>query len=317
MKLDNSPLRPTEHEARAALERFLGASDFALRPYPGGLRSNVYEATKGDGSRLVLRMGHGDTREHLKGSVHWASQLLPLGIPLPRILHAELSGPLPYTIMSHIDGRHLGDAYRSLGAHGRKKIALQVAQLQGAVSHLPLGVAFGHGLSADDPRLHSTWPAFLESQLVRSRERIAQQGVFNPSVVDRAQRVLQPLEDYLASILPTPFLSDTTLRNVLVGSSGLMGVVGVDSVCFGDPVLVLALTQMSCLASGRSTDYVAHWAHEWSLSTRHRAALDAYTALFCVVAMAGMAMPPNGGSGGAEPTQAKRLEAILRSLAGS
>ena len=81
---------------------------------------------------------------------------------------------------------------------------------------------------------------------------------------------------------PRPFLDDTTTKNVLIADGHLTGIVDVDCVCFGDPLFTVALTRMALLSRAYPTDYIEAWCDHLELSAAQQAALDLYTALFCV-----------------------------------
>jgi aminoglycoside phosphotransferase (APT) family kinase protein len=66
--------------------------------------------------------------------------------------------------------------------------------------------------------------------------------------------------DELDSMPSTPFLHDTTTKNVIVTPEGTFsGLVDVDDLCFGDPRYVVALTLAAIMASGGPVDYVDAW----------------------------------------------------------
>lgn len=313
----STPHLPNDRAAREVMTRFLGNADFTIRRYPTGLCHFVYEITKPDDSKVVLRMGHNDTRAHLEGSVYWTKRLVPLGVPLPRILHVDLSGRLPYTIISHIPGTDLGEVLPSLSPALTRKIAHQVAEIQENAQQLPYGTGFGYGFSPSDNRLLPSWRSFIDQQIEKARAAIVTNGICNPAHVDRVRRELKPLESYLASILPTPFLDDTTTKNVLVDSSGVVGIVDVDAVCYGDPVYVLALTSMAIRSSGWSTEYINYWSKAWNLSERQLNALSFYTAIMCIGFMGEMGMQFNKESVAIDPKRVVHLEKILTELVGS
>ena len=53
----------------------------------------------------------------------------------------------------------------------------------------------------------------------------------------------------LDALPPTPFLHDTTTKNVIVTPAGsFSGIVDVDDLCFGDPRYAVALTSAALLA---------------------------------------------------------------------
>jgi hypothetical protein len=86
----------------------------------------------------------------------------------------------------------------------------------------------------------------------------------------------------LDDVAPTPFLHDTTTKNVLVTENGLAGIVDIDDLCFGDPLYVLSLTYMALLSSRSSTDYVDFWSNAWELTSLQRTVTRIYTAIHCV-----------------------------------
>jgi aminoglycoside phosphotransferase (APT) family kinase protein len=60
----------------------------------------------------------------------------------------------------------------------------------------------------------------------------------------------------------TPFLHDTTIKNVIVTDAGkFSGIVDVDDLCFGDPRFVAALTHVALLAHEHPADYAGHLMH--------------------------------------------------------
>jgi len=87
---------------------------------------------------------------------------------------------------------------------------------------------------------------------------------------------------YFASVRPVPFLDDTTTKNVLVEHGRVTGIVDVDQLCFGDPLLTVGLTQTALLANGLDVDYVQHWMNLLGLNKELRQVVDVYSLLFCV-----------------------------------
>lgn len=77
----------------------------------------------------------------------------------------------------------------------------------------------------------------MQSELERSRERLEQAGVFKLEVVERVQSGLARFEAYFRGVAPTPFLDDTTTKNVIISEGRLSGIVDIDVICFGDPLM--------------------------------------------------------------------------------
>lgn len=274
--------RPTESNAQDAAATFLGHERFTLTRYPTGFCHYVFEVAPDSGPKVVVRMGHEDTRKNLEGSVFWDRELTPLKLPTARILHHDLAAEFPYTILEHIQGSDLGQLFSSLAPSVRRQIAYSLAEIQSRVATLPRAQGFGYGFSFSDPRLRGSWRAILDEQLDRARQWIRSVGVASESHVERVSRELTKIRGYLDDVAPTPFLHDTTTKNVLVTESGLAGIVDIDDLCFGDPLYVLSLTYMALLSSRSSTDYVDFWSNAWELTSLQRTVMRIYTAIHCV-----------------------------------
>ena len=104
------------------------------------------------------------------------------------------------------------------------------------------------------------WSQVLDAHVARSRRRIADAGLFDIGLVDRVQSELTTMRDAIDRVGPTPFLHDTTTRNVIVTpEGGFSGIVDVDDVCFGDPRWPAALTMAVLMAQGGPVAYVKAW----------------------------------------------------------
>jgi hypothetical protein len=91
----NTTQRPNEHDARLVAAAYLGHERFTTYRYPTGLCHYVYEVTPVTGPKIVVRMGHEETRKHLEGSVFWDEQIKPLGLPTARVLRYDMTAPFP------------------------------------------------------------------------------------------------------------------------------------------------------------------------------------------------------------------------------
>lgn len=274
--------RPSEFNAHQVAARYVGHEQFTVARYPTGLCHYVYEVIPTEGPKFVVRMGHDETRAHLEGSVFWAKQLEGLEIPTARILRHDLNAPFPYTILEHLPGVDIGGVIGTLTPAVRRSVALSVAVIQDRVAELPHAGAFGYGHSYQDPRLKSSWRLILDEQLERARQWIRSAAVAPESHVDRVADALHEVDGYLKDIEPRPFLHDTTTKNVLVNDRGLVGIVDIDDLCFGDRLYVLSLTNMAILSSRSPSDYIEFWSDAWKLSATQRGVVRLYTAIHCV-----------------------------------
>jgi hypothetical protein len=274
---------PSEKDARLLVEKALGANSVAARRFPTGLCHYVYEVELTDGRRVVARLAGPHTQQFLAGDVYWQARLRPLGVPLPALLHADLSAPIPHVLFERIPGSDLGIVYSTLDNSSKRAVAAAVVDAQMRVSRLPEAPGFGHALSYEDPALdrHQSWKQVITASLERSRQHITSAGVVDVAIIDRISPWLRKFEAYFSRVRPTPFLADATTKNVIVYQGRLTGIVDIDEVCFGDPLLTVGLTQMSLLALGADTDYVSHWLELLETNAEGRAVADFYTVVFC------------------------------------
>ena len=142
----------------------------------------------------------------------------------------------------------------ALGAIGES-----VASAQTIVSALPSAGRFGY---ADEPESapFASWPEFLSDSLFQSRDRLSGAGLFSPGFANRVENLLDEVRRQAEQIHATPFLHDTTTKNVMVGADGrFSGIVDVDDLCWGDPRFVCALTLAVIQTFGGPRCYVAAW----------------------------------------------------------
>lgn len=306
--------RPTEQHAREAAAKFLGHEDFTTRRYSNGMCHYVYEVTPGCGPKIVVRLGHDETREHLRGSVFWDQELRSLNLPTPRIVYHDLQAVFPYTILEHLQGADLVDVFSTLAPTARARIARDVAAMQDRVAQLPRAKGFGYGYSYSDARLTSTWRAVLDEQLDRARAWIRGVGVASEAHVDRVIRALLPLGGYLDDVEPGAFLHDTTTKNVMVNESGLVGVVDIDDMCFGDRLYVLSLTNMALFSMKADRDYITVWSDAWNLNETQRRVVSLYTAVNCVGFIGEIGQRFNRDTAEVDYGRLRYLEGVLEHL---
>lgn len=147
--------------------------------------------------------------------------------------------------------------------------------------------------------------------------RIVAAGVADPRYVDRVEARLERHGAYLDAVAPTPFLDDTTTKNVLIADGRLSGIVDVDYLCFGDRLLTVALTRMSLLSRAWDTAYIKAWCAALPPPAAPPAILDLYTAICGVSFLAELGHADNRAV--AAPVEAAylaRLERVLDELLG-
>ena len=314
-------MTPTSQHAIAIVERHLqGAGVRTIARFPTGAAHYVYDAELTDGRRVVARLGRIGQEADFAGAVFWHGELVPRGVPLPRLLGYNAHptpGAFPFVLLERLPGTDLGHVYPDLSVDQKRDLAWRVVAIQRVVGELPEGRGFGYGTRYDDPALLPAWPDVVACSLERSRSRITGVGMADPSVVDRVAAALVPHAGALAAVRPRPFLDDTTTKNVLVHRGRLSGIVDVDVVCFGDPRWTLALTRMALLVRGFDLDYAAAWAAEMDLDAAAHDLVRVYTAVFCVDFLGELGQRFNRDAPApVDPAEVARLVGILDGLVG-
>jgi aminoglycoside phosphotransferase (APT) family kinase protein len=310
--------KPGWEDAVTVVREYLGSETRSVVRLPMGLTHLVFGVALVDGREVVVRMGRRESAEDFTGALYWSRLLAPRGVPLPHLLALEdapSDGGYPFMIMERLPGQDLYHEYPELTLDQKQALARRIVDIQRSVGHLPPGRGYGYARSYDDPRLHAQWIDVVQGNLTRSRERIEAAGVLPVRHVDRVEAAVPLYARYLAGVPPTPFLDDTTTKNVIVAHGALTGIVDVDRVCFGDPLWTLGLTRMALLSPGYDTAYTDAWTDELALGEEQRRILTFYTAVFAVDFMGEIGHRFNRDApipAGAAHLQ--RLEAILDGL---
>ncbi len=150
----------------------------------------------------------------------------------------------------------------------------------------------------------------LAAQLDRSRGRITTAGVYSVSEIDVLSPILNAMQSELSSVPATPFLHDTTTRNVIVTAEGkFSGIVDVDDLCFGDPRYVVALTHVALLTRGHPTFYTETWMRRAGFAHDRRFRL--YVAMFLADFMSERGQRFNGNEAPPDATHDARLRELF------
>lgn len=250
-----------------------------------GLCHHVFSVTTSDEQKLVVRVGTPATKRLLEGGIYWNQVLRPIGVPLPKMLATGLEPReirFPFAILERMPGTDLGLIYPTLSSPEKLAIVSGLVRIQKEVSALPEASSFGYAYSYSEPPEHQSWVGVVLAILQRARQRMSSSDHPGFSYLERATQILGRHESYFAAIRPVAFLDDTTTKNVLVDQGRLGGVVDVDQLCFGDPLLTVGLTQTALLGEAFNVEYIDHWMNLLELGRLQRKIVQAYTLLFCV-----------------------------------
>ncbi|MHA6299247.1 phosphotransferase [Devosia sp. CAU 1758] len=306
---------PTEALAAAIAADRLGWEGSRVGRFTTGSSFYVYELSHPQGE-AVIRIGRPEQREALIDGLKLNATLRPLGVPLPAIFVDGTNGVLPYFIMQRLAGTDLGGVIADLSGNQRIAIAEAVAAAQLATARL--GPGRGYGFAADGAAApHGAWIDVVTASIERSHRRIAANGLFSTSIVNPLRDRLDALRSEFDAIPPTPFLHDTTTKNVIVAPDGTFsGIVDVDDFCFGDSRFAAALTQAAIIAFGGPMDYVGPWLHRMGQSADD--SFRFYVTVFLLNFLGEQGMAFNGNPRPSLPHERQRLlgiyEDALRTL---
>ena len=279
-----------------------------VRRFGTGTEHYVFEVVFTRRKPLVVRMVRPDNRATIADATQLSRKLRALGVPLPSILAVELDAQFPYMVIERFPGVDLGMAMRGLSEAKLAAIADKVVGAQRLTAATPVAGRYGYAATAADAP-HATWSAVISGIFDRARSRIVETGVFDLSSVDALDWIVLAARPELDDFAATPFLHDTTTKNVIVTLDGdFSGIVDVDDLCFGDPRLAAALTQASIDVSQKPNAYVDHWlAASGGLDDR---VFRLYVALFLVDFMGEIGHAANGNEPPANQAQRERLQSL-------
>src|SRR5258708_6965335 len=254
-----APAVPTADVAMRLAERAFGRKARSAERFVTGMMHYVFEVELADRLRVVVRANTANRRAIVRDAALLSKQLRPVGVPLPAILAEDLDGPFPHLILERLPGSDLGRIIDTLPRPKLESIAERIAAMQAIVAQLASAGRYGYA-ATPAAAWHGCWSEVLDQLLARSARRIAAAGLFGAGPVEAVASLIRRERGILDALPATPFLHDTTTKNVIVTARGeLSGIVDVDDLCFGDPRFTPALTLASLIASSDSTFYVEAW----------------------------------------------------------
>lgn len=304
----SSPL-PTAELAAIKVQQAMGWKPIKMSRFTTGTSHYVFEAFSATGTSIVIRMGNSEQIEEMKHGAALIQKLQSLGVPIPEIYATGLDQPCPWVIMERIKGQDFGAVMDSLSEPQLQKIASSVADAQRATAQLGTGKKYGYAADAAAAPLDS-WSQVLEENIARSRRRITTARLFDPNIIKSIADLVETYRSELDAIPATPFLHDTTTKNVIITEQGnFSGIVDVDDLCFGDPRYVMALTLAVIKAYGGPATYVPAW-----MGASHLAddtIFQLYVAIFLADLMAEHGLSFNGNE---RPSDPKVREAMMQTF---
>ncbi|MFJ1269871.1 phosphotransferase [Legionella lytica] len=254
---------------------------------PTGEQNFVY-AVKTTAAEYVIRMTDVCHKHKFHAALAWQKMLLPEGVPLAEFIKSDLDGeysPYPALLMKRLPGDDLINVYPQLTDIDKKNLALEMINIQALCNRLQEGHGFGILDSYEDNSIETTWYEFLSKRLMFYKEQLTNTTVFNPQLASQVLNIAQNMEENFKVVRPRPFLWDASERNVMVLNGKITGIVDVDEICFGDSLLVIALTSTCLELEGLDTVYTDHWAAALHLDKSEQSRLDFYRLFYTIAFM--------------------------------
>lgn len=233
-----------------------------------------------DGRTVVLRAS--DSARAFAYTPGNLEALRSLGLPVQTVL---ASGPTPtggsYVILDWLPGRDLVYELGGMTRGQMSRLAEQVVDCQRRVGRLPAALRFGWAPVGRSGSLRTWTEMFGEAASPEAADDGTPVGRLRARLCALRRRV----EPYFTTVRPTPFLDDLTTKNVLVECGVLRGIIDVDFVCHGDPLLATGAT-MAAIAGDVPEAGAAFYGEElvrcWNPDADQRLAVWFYAALWAI-----------------------------------
>jgi hypothetical protein len=278
---------PNEQISSSVVHAMTGEPVLSATRMATGDQNFVY-AVKTSAAEYVLRMTDISHKHKFEAAIAWQKMLLPLGVPLAEFIKTDLDdkySPFPALLMMRLPGDDLINVYSSLHDAEKKNLAIEMTKIQALCNKLPEGSNYGILDSYDSISAEKSWYEFLIKRLELYINHITKTGVFNPHMATQVLNILSNMEEHFRFIRPTPFLWDASERNVLIYKGKISGIVDVDELCFGDPLLVIALTSICLKLEGYDVRYTDYWAEALHLDKPAQTRLNFYKLFYTIAFM--------------------------------
>jgi len=294
-------MKVTKEFAREILKESIGKDTIMLQQFQTGLSHYVFDARTRDGLLCVIRIAIPERADEFKRGIYWHEITADQGVRLPQIYALGEYKDHLYAIYERLRGDDLENVYPSLSNHEKSCIAKEVAEVQGKITHI--NRAFFKRVS--------TWEEVLQDIISRSEQEILSHGLCNPRYVDLVQRKMENFIGYFRSIHQAPFLYDMGVRNVIVDHGRVTGIIDVDDLWLGDPILAIGRSKTILMAMDCDVLFITEWCKALGLSDPEKVILDFYALLYCLRFMGTVGSRLNGNpSVQTNPTNARVFEKL-------
>jgi aminoglycoside phosphotransferase (APT) family kinase protein len=263
--------------------------------------NDVFRAVLPDRRAVALRVSphpaaFASTRRNLE-------VLRGLGLPVAEVLGAggtDTGGS--FILLSWIPGRDLQIELARMSPEQMTRVAQAVTGCQKRVGTLPQGAGFGWSPIGGKAGAAS-WTEIFGAP---APGPVATGATALDQLRGRLRAAREPVEPYLARVRPVCFLDDLTIKNVLVEGGTLQGIIDLDSVCYGDPLLAVGstLTLIAAEVGEAGRFYGEELIRCWNPGPDELRAIRFYAALWSIGLL----------SAAGDPRRARTLESIADAM---
>jgi aminoglycoside phosphotransferase (APT) family kinase protein len=183
-----------------------------------------------------------------------------------------------FVILNWMPGRDLVHELGCMSRDQMSRLAERVVDCQRRVGRLPQAARFGWAPIGRSGNLQKWTEVFGPAASAGAMDDGTLLGKLRARLCTLRGRV----ESYFDTVKPTAFLDDLTTKNVLIENGELSGIIDIDFVCFGDPLMSVGATMASI--AGDLPESAAYYGEElircWKPDAAQRLALWFYAALW-------------------------------------
>ncbi|WP_144155534.1 phosphotransferase family protein [Paraburkholderia sp. BCC1885] len=197
----------------------------------------IFRVQLADGRAVAVRVN--PRRGMFSFTQHNFDALRELGLPVPRVLASGTTARQgSFIVLEWVPGRDLQYELAGMSAPQMTRIAETVSDYQKRVAALPESRGFGWA----PVRRHASTARWTDIFGQTSNEEPRDDAPALDHLRARLRAIRRSVEPYFASLRPICFLDDLTVKNVLVEHGDLQGIIDVDFVCYGDPLMAVGTT---------------------------------------------------------------------------
>lgn len=286
------------------VKTYLQGSVTQIDKFKTGLINDVYDVLLSDNRRIVARLAHNQNAQYLKDGLYWQGHLEKLAVRLPEIIAFGETSDITYAIMERLPGDDIEEVYPQLSVGAKQTIATELAQIQEKVGRIDLGLFWEE---------IQPWKNIIERACSRSERDFGRLNLFSTGYVQIIREAFAKIEPELNRLPFIPFLYDTNLKNVIIQNGHISGIIDVDEMWLGDPLLAVGRGKTLLLLREWDLDLYDYWTDCLNLSEQEKYRTELYATLYCIRTMSILGRTYNGNVQiENDISNAKKIEAITR-----